>query len=172
MRHYADWTRDSLCLNMPADAFYLDNVHRESKGYIEEFLPCRFCPVKKDCLDYSIIYDEDGIWGGETKGTRNSIAKSYVVFDGRLKRYRDTLAIEAISRGYLENHPDPAVQEYLLARLYDVQQLHQQRQQNQAKENMQQQELQPGHTSRTLRKAPDPLSSLDLFFAELDECIQ
>jgi len=55
---------------MPYEMFY---PQEETRGYIKENLPCQFCPVKQDCLDYAIVYDEFGIWGGLTRKDRNGL---------------------------------------------------------------------------------------------------
>lgn len=37
---------------------------------------CATCPVRDDCLDYAIRYDEVGIWGGTTDRERRRIRRS------------------------------------------------------------------------------------------------
>lgn len=106
MEAFSVWSPKALCVGMPDYQFYGDNK-QQSARWIEENLPCSACPVKKDCYDYAIIYDEDGIWGGVAKQARNRHAKAI----------RDSLVHEAIDLGILETHREPRDQilhDYLL----------------------------------------------------------
>jgi hypothetical protein len=36
---------------------------------------CELCPVKQECLDYSLHWEPFGIWGGLTEGARERMRK-------------------------------------------------------------------------------------------------
>jgi hypothetical protein len=36
---------------------------------------CETCPVKQKCLDHSLLWEAEGIWGGKTARERHIIRK-------------------------------------------------------------------------------------------------
>lgn len=54
---------------------------------------CGACPVKRDCLNYALLYNEVGIWGGMTDEERVSLRPMVV----------DMLENQARNRGMLES---------------------------------------------------------------------
>jgi hypothetical protein len=55
---------------------------------------CPQCPVQSECLEYGIIYDEPGIWGGKTRKERKAL--TYV---------RPSLIAIAKKEGLYESRP-------------------------------------------------------------------
>lgn len=56
------WMEEAACRNRPIEEFY-DEVTLGKRI-------CTSCPVKTDCLDYSLIHEEYGVWGGLTENQR------------------------------------------------------------------------------------------------------
>ena len=40
---------------------------------------CAVCPIKSECLDYALTYEEYGIWGGATPSERRQIRKEEAI---------------------------------------------------------------------------------------------
>lgn len=57
---------------------------------------CSACPVAYECLNYGIVHDQEGVWGGFTKSQRDRLPKSFV------------LDLKALAReqGWFEELPD------------------------------------------------------------------
>jgi hypothetical protein len=96
MRNILDWSQESACRGKsPAtrgepDAFYPERGINPTAARNT----CPRCPVQNECLNYGIIYDEDGVWGGLTKKERK-----------RLRYLRETLVLEAKELGLYEHRP-------------------------------------------------------------------
>jgi len=57
------WMREASCRDMPTDWWFPERCHNWSKAKAI----CNECPVKQDCLDYSLTLPVCvGIWGGLT----------------------------------------------------------------------------------------------------------
>lgn len=97
MRAYKEWRLESVCLTGDALIAFRTNS-RKAKTY------CSDCPVKRDCLNYALLYDEAGIWGGTTETDRNLILL-------RAPQVRDLLELEALRAGILEHRY--SVEEYV-----------------------------------------------------------
>ncbi len=41
---------------------------------------CAGCPVRDDCLDWALVHDEQGIWGGLTEGERRKLLANPLPF--------------------------------------------------------------------------------------------
>lgn len=121
MRRFDDWAKESLCHSFGIDSS-LFFPEKQTSTYIDEYLPCKDCPVKRDCRNRAIIYDEEGIWGGLSKKDRNRIAKQkskYSLYFG--DTIRDRLTDQAIRQGLLDHHVyNPEVQQYIASRRHLV----------------------------------------------------
>ena len=89
MRAYKEWRKQSACLDGEAQTAFR-NQSRKAKNF------CLNCPVKRDCLNYALLYDEDGIWGGTTEIDRARILKANPLI-------QDLLKIEALQLGIFEH---------------------------------------------------------------------
>lgn len=90
MRAYKEWWPQRVCNT--DEAYDLFNTKpRKAK---DQF--CSSCPVKRDCLNYALLYKEHGVWGGTTETDRNLILS-------RAPQLQDLLKIEAIQLGILEH---------------------------------------------------------------------
>lgn len=105
MRPIKEWRKESRCIGFgpkgrrDTDHFFTGVGENPTKARKEL---CANCPVIAECLDYAIIYDEEGVWGGTTKRERE-----------RLNYIKDSLVSQAKSLGILENRPsiDRMIQE-------------------------------------------------------------
>jgi WhiB family transcriptional regulator, redox-sensing transcriptional regulator len=65
------WHGRGLCVGEDPDVFFPSHGDpgTEARGI------CGACPVRDDCLEYSIEADEDGIWGGLDQGERRNLRR-------------------------------------------------------------------------------------------------
>lgn len=113
------WISKAFCAYIDPELFY---PKRETVEYIEDNLPCKYCPMQRECRNYSIIYDEFGIWGGLTRKQRNRIANKKSIYS-RFKEdtIRDRLTDIAITEHLIEwDQVRQDVKQYLLYRKYLV----------------------------------------------------
>jgi len=65
------------CKGMSAHFFYPERGEMAARAK----LVCKKCPVKAECLDYSLTCGEHhGIWGGKTEIERRSLRRSYYAY--------------------------------------------------------------------------------------------
>lgn len=86
------WRQQALCKDLDpqeADNIFFVTVGRTVK---QASFYCAGCPVRRECLNYAILYDEEGFVAGTTKDERRHI--------GQLVRTR--LYQEAVASGTLE----------------------------------------------------------------------
>jgi len=88
MRAYKEWWPQRACSD-ELKAEY-DKQSEKAKQ------TCLGCPVKKDCLNYALLYKECGIWGGTTKKDRDRILLV-------APQIYHLLRIQAIQAGVLEH---------------------------------------------------------------------
>jgi Transcription factor WhiB. len=88
MRAYKEWWPDSACSKGTIRDEFRSNS-RKAK------LNCSSCPVKRDCLNYALLYGEDGIWGGTTEVDRALILSTS-------PQIQKILELEATRAGILE----------------------------------------------------------------------
>ncbi len=69
----AGWKERAKCKPLsPAesdDLFFYEAGQKANKA--RAF--CRGCPVKQECLNYAVLYGEDGVWAGTTEMERQSL---------------------------------------------------------------------------------------------------
>lgn len=65
------WQSEANCVGIPGKIFFSDES--EKKGLYKEF--CNGCSVKSECLEYALVYDLSGIWGGTTDKDRRRVSK-------------------------------------------------------------------------------------------------
>ncbi len=59
MRDISEWSREAICRDAETREIIESNPRRAKKI-------CLSCPVVAECLEYSLIYKEHGVWGGMT----------------------------------------------------------------------------------------------------------
>jgi WhiB family redox-sensing transcriptional regulator len=68
-----EWRKQAACFGYPVYHWF-----PESKEIEEQILAmqvCSQCPVKEDCLEYSLWHEQDGIWGGMNQTDRQKLRK-------------------------------------------------------------------------------------------------
>jgi len=66
-----EWHGRGLCAGEDPDVFFPS--HGDPGAEARRI--CGICPVRDDCLEYSIEADEDGIWGGLDQGERRNLRR-------------------------------------------------------------------------------------------------
>ncbi len=90
------WRGSAACQGLalefdnPGKDFFFILPGRKSK---RAKLFCHECPVKRECLEFALIYEEQGIWGGTTEEERKEFP-SYIV-EALRKRERETVGMES-----------------------------------------------------------------------------
>ncbi len=87
------WRNRAKCNGLSvAESNRLFFVDRGGKtGPADKF--CESCPVRNSCLNYAILYNEDGFWAGTSEKEREFASPEF----------REALKQEAIKYGRLEN---------------------------------------------------------------------
>lgn len=65
------------CAGLDTEVFYpvQEKFDQEGERYIRERL-CGGCPVKEACLEWALVHERYGIWGGTSPHRRGSIRKA------------------------------------------------------------------------------------------------
>lgn len=64
------WQKNALCIGIPSAVFFDDEALHE-RGHYKRI--CDACPVKARCLEYALLYNMTGIWGGMTDKERRKL---------------------------------------------------------------------------------------------------
>lgn len=65
-----DWQVNANCRNENQDIFFNDD--KKDKTYQRI---CGECVVRAECLEYALVYDMQGTWGGMTQRERSRLDK-------------------------------------------------------------------------------------------------
>lgn len=98
-RQRVDWEAEANCLTSKSNIFFPENRGRPRKTPAYKSV-CGSCPVVYECLNYAIVHDEKGTWGGYTENDRARLVKYFPIFVSDLKS-------QAAAEGWLEKHPSP-----------------------------------------------------------------
>lgn len=73
-----DWMLDARCRGMDPALFFPDESQHDWYRHVAEAQTiCLICPVKKDCLEWSLKRGENmGVWGGESERERRKIKRA------------------------------------------------------------------------------------------------
>lgn len=63
------WQESAQCKGADSSLFEGKSKKREFKKY------CNACPVKPECLEYALIYNMSGVWGGTTDEERRRVSR-------------------------------------------------------------------------------------------------
>jgi WhiB family redox-sensing transcriptional regulator len=77
------WYKQANCIGISGDIFFEEGVRRlviEAKTY------CNLCPVRVECLEHAIKYEEVGIWGGMTTKERRREVRRRIIERGASKQ--------------------------------------------------------------------------------------
>lgn len=71
---HQNWRAKAACRNLNTEQ--IDEIFFFGKGgstrRAKQF--CDPCPVRRQCLDYSLYYGETGVWGGMSANERNTLS--------------------------------------------------------------------------------------------------
>lgn len=71
---HQSWRENAKCRTLPLEEvdqiFFVGRGGKSSKA--KSF--CSGCPVQRQCLNYALFYNEDGIWGGLTEKERRLLS--------------------------------------------------------------------------------------------------
>lgn len=83
-----DFRPKGSCSTLPI--YTVDELFFRARGPVSNEVRelCNNCPVKMDCLQYAITYDEKGVWGGFSYKERQDLIKSGVIIPGEKREYR------------------------------------------------------------------------------------
>lgn len=85
----------TLCSTVDPDMFLPDPLVAGSLARANEAKKiCANCPYLKECLEYAIEHNEDGVWGGTSRNERRKI-----------KAERNRLKYEAYQRSIQQRPP-------------------------------------------------------------------
>jgi hypothetical protein len=68
-----EWRKDAACLGHPVENWFPENKEIEEQELAMRI--CHGCPVKTECLEYSLLHEQDGIWGGVNQTDRRKLRK-------------------------------------------------------------------------------------------------
>ena len=72
-RDSQNWRQEAKCKDLPLEEvdslFFVGRGGKSNKA--KAF--CSNCPVKVQCTNYALVYNEDGIWGGTTDVERSAL---------------------------------------------------------------------------------------------------
>lgn len=61
------WMKDAYCAGIDTELFFPEQGEQIEPLIVKM---CEFCPVRKECIDYALKYNLEGIWGGMGKRSR------------------------------------------------------------------------------------------------------
>lgn len=67
----AEWMERGACVGMDTNKFYPPSETDTRSAYVTEAKAiCKPCPVRTECLNWALRYEEQGLWGGTTQTER------------------------------------------------------------------------------------------------------
>jgi WhiB family redox-sensing transcriptional regulator len=67
------WQDKAACKGVDTNLFFPENADVDD----QVLALCENCPVKDECRDYGVVYEEWGIWGGLTASQRRRVRKEF-----------------------------------------------------------------------------------------------
>lgn len=89
------WQKDAACKDLSsveADRIFFIGPGQSSK---RAKIFCASCPVKGECVDYALTYNEQGIWAGMTEDERQSLEADFGLRAGLKERARKAGMLES-----------------------------------------------------------------------------
>jgi hypothetical protein len=68
-----EWRKEAACSGYPVYHWFPES--KEIEDQVLAMQVCSVCPVKEDCLEYSLWHEQDGIWGGMNQTDRQKLRK-------------------------------------------------------------------------------------------------
>lgn len=97
-----EWRDQAACRDYPTSMFF--PARGDNAGLAAAKAVCARCPVRDDCLEFSIVMgDRVGVWGGVTERTRQrkriARAREVTPIETRLERQREARRLKRIGFG-------------------------------------------------------------------------
>jgi Transcription factor WhiB len=76
LRWNPELTKDAACKGLDVELFYPDKdifTHEEERLFARM---CSDCPVMEMCLEWGLVHERSGVWGGTTPFRRQNIRRS------------------------------------------------------------------------------------------------
>ena len=67
------WQDRALCKGEKTSAWFPGYAGESYTAAAKRF--CAACPVRRPCLEFALVHDEFGVWGGLTEGERRRLRK-------------------------------------------------------------------------------------------------
>lgn len=76
LRYNPDLFKDAACKGLNTETFYPDKVvfNREEERFYSRL--CSKCPVLEACMEWALVHENFGIWGGLTPTQRTHYRKA------------------------------------------------------------------------------------------------
>jgi len=84
-----DWARQAACKGLPTSIFIEPTLRKDREVALKV---CRHCPVAEECLNYAIVHEKRGIWGGKIENEISALRKTNL----------ESLGYRAFREGWLE----------------------------------------------------------------------
>ena len=76
---------DAACATADPELFFPDSQSGRAEKVAQAKKICATCPIAVQCLQYAVLNDEDGIWGGTTPSERKLLKKSRTINVGKIQ---------------------------------------------------------------------------------------
>jgi WhiB family redox-sensing transcriptional regulator len=76
---------DAACATADPELFFPDGQAGRGAKTMQAKEICATCPIAVQCLQYAVLNDEDGIWGGTTPSERKLLKKSRTFNVGKVQ---------------------------------------------------------------------------------------
>jgi WhiB family transcriptional regulator, redox-sensing transcriptional regulator len=69
-----DWRYRALCVQVDPDLFFPEPMNYVKIRHAKRI--CQVCDVRAECLEYALVHDESGIWGGMSERERRRLKRN------------------------------------------------------------------------------------------------
>jgi len=76
---------DAACATADPELFFPDGTAGRAAKTMQAKEICATCPIVVQCLQYAILNQEDGIWGGTTPSERKQMKGRRTIIVGQVK---------------------------------------------------------------------------------------
>jgi WhiB family transcriptional regulator, redox-sensing transcriptional regulator len=92
----SDWRESAECRGAPINLFYPEGAEISH----EALALCERCPVKQECQDYGVVFEDWGIFGGLTATERKKIRNNQGIYTNH--RASITNKVRAVKKNEIE----------------------------------------------------------------------
>lgn len=72
------WQEEAACKGVDTSIFFLDEHQIYPRNTFKDY--CNHCPVKEECLEFALVFNLVGVWGGMTDRERRRIPQRNIDF--------------------------------------------------------------------------------------------